>query len=161
MMFHWMDLSEQRWKAGQEPNKYSFFNRVVNEDIADARHTGTPCSVDHLSSFWQMQKTIADANGLGLIQYEGGNANRAEFSPALEAEERARFMDFYKHCNHTPEDAANYAAMFNRFIELGGKYPSKFVEARPVTYFGAWGGLRHLGDKNPVWDVVVEFNRHA
>ena len=74
------------------------------------------------------------------------------------AEERARFMEFYKQCNHTPEDAANYTAMFNQFIELGGKYPSKFVEARPVVYYGAWGGLRYLGDSNPVWDAVVKFN---
>ena len=36
--------------------------------------------------------------------------------------------------------------------------PAKFVEARPVGYFGAWGGLRYLGDSNPVWDSVVKFN---
>ena len=161
MVFRWMDRSERRWQAGLEPTKYSFFNRVVNEDIADARHTGMAYSVNKLPAFWQAQKTIADANGLGLIQYEGGNGNNAEFSPALEAEERARFMEFYKQCNHTPEDAANYTAMFNRFIELGGKYPSKFVEARPVVYFGAWGGLRYLGDSNPVWDAVVKFNRRV
>src|SRR5262249_50338492 len=145
-----MDRSERRWQAGLEQTKYSFFNRLVNEDIADARHTGTPYSVNKLPAFWRAQKKIADANGLGLIQYEGGNGNRAEFSPVLELKERARFMEFYKHCNHTIEDAANYSAMFNRFIELGGKYPSKFVEARPVVYWGAWGGLRYLGDKNPV-----------
>ena len=51
--------------------------------------------------------------------------------------------------------------MFNSFVELGGKYPSKFVEARPVGYFGAWGGLRYLGDSNPVWDSVVKFNGRA
>jgi hypothetical protein len=161
MVFRWMDRSERRWQAGLEQTKYSFFNRLVNEDIADARHTGTPYSVNKLPAFWQAQKEIADANGLGLIQYEGGNGNRAEFSPVLELKERARFMEFYKHCNHTTEDAANYSAMFNRFIELGGKYPSKFVEARPVVYWGAWGGLRYLGDKNPVWNAVVKFNRRA
>lgn len=160
-VFRWMDRSERRWQAGLEPTKYSFFNRVVNEDIADARHTGLDYSVKKLPEHWQAQKTIAGAHRLGLIQYEGGNGNNAQFSPALVAEERARFMEFYKQCNHTPEDAANYTAMFNRFIELGGKYPSKFVEARPVVYFGAWGGLRYLGDSNPVWDAVVKFNRRV
>ncbi len=160
-VFRWMDLSERRWQAGQEPTKYSYFNRIVNEDIADARHTGMAYSVNKLAAFWQAQMTIADTNGLGLIQYEGGNENVAQFSPALEMEERARFLEFYKHCNHTPEDAANYTAMFNQFIALGGKYPSKFVEARPVAYVGAWGGLRYLGDSNPVWDSVVKFNGRA
>ena len=158
MVFAWMDRSEKRWQAGLEPSKYSYFNRVVNEDIADARHTGMAEAVNKLTSYWQPQKIIADANGLGLIQYEGGNGNTAEFSPALAAEERARFMEFYKQCNHTPEDATNYTVMFNQFLELGGKYPSKFVEARPVVYYGAWGGLRYLGDSNPVWDAVVRFN---
>jgi hypothetical protein len=160
-VFRWMDLSERRWQAGLEPTKYSYFNRVVNEDIADARHTVMAYSVSKLGAFWRAQKIIADVHGLGLIQYEGGNGNNAEFSPALGTEERARFMEFYKQCNHTPEDAANYAAMFNRFIEIGGKYPSKFVEARPVAYVGAWGGLRYLGDNNPVWDAVVKFNGRA
>jgi hypothetical protein len=94
-VFRWMDRSERRWQAGLEPTKYSFFNRVVNEDIADARHTGIAFSVSKLTSFWQAQKTIADANGLGLIQYEGGNGNNPEFSPALETKERTRFMEFY------------------------------------------------------------------
>jgi hypothetical protein len=161
MIFHWMDLSERRWNAGLEPTKYSYFNRLVNEDLADARHTGMAFSVNKLPAFWQAQKNIADANGLGLIQYEGGNHNNAQFSPALETKERTRFMEFYKQCNHTPEDAANYTAMFSKFFEQGGEYPSKFVEARPVVYFGAWGGLRHLGDSNPVWDAVVKFNGRA
>jgi hypothetical protein len=161
MVFRWMDRSERRWQAGLEQTKYSFFNRVVNEDIADARHTGMPYSVKKLWAFWQAQKAIADANHLGLIQYEGGNGNEAAFSPILEAKERTRFMEFYKHCNHTTEDAANYIVMFNRFVELGGKYPSKFVEARPIVYWGAWGGLRYLGDSNPVWDAVVKFNRRV
>ena len=55
----------------------------------------------------------------------------------------------------------NYTAMFNSFAELGGRHPSKFLEARPVVYFGAWGGLRHLKDKNPVWDAVVTFNQRT
>ena len=160
-VFRWMDQSERRWQAGLESTKYSYFNRIVNEDIADARHTGVAYSVNKVLAFWQAQKKIADANGLGLVQYEGGNHNNAQFSPALKAEERARFMEFYRQSNHTPEDAANYTAMFNKFIEIGGRYPSKFVEARPVVYYGAWGGLRYLRDENPVWDAVVKFNERA
>jgi hypothetical protein len=157
----WMDLSESRWLAGREPAKYSYFNRMVNEDCTDSRHTGIPYSLEKLAVFWLAQKIIADAHGLGLIQYEGGNGNSPEFFGNLTAAERARFIEFYKHCNHTFEDADNYTAMFKKFLAIGGKYPSKFVDMGPVSRHGAWGGLRYLGDSNPVWDAVVTFNgRH-
>ncbi len=80
-VFRWMDQSESRWQAGQEPTKYSYFNRIVNEDITDARHTGMAYSVNKLGAIWQAQMIIADANGLGLIQYEGGNGNERSFHP--------------------------------------------------------------------------------
>ena len=160
-IFGWMDLSEKRWKDGLEPTKYSYFNRIVNEDCSDGRHTGTPYSLRKITSYWAAQKKLADANGLGFIQYEGGNHNDPRFFDTLTSNERERFIEFYRRCNHTSEDAANYAAMFNSFVAMGGKYPSKFVEAGAVSRYGAWGGLRHLADSNPVWDAVVAFNRRS
>ena len=157
----WMDTSERRWRAGLEPTQYTYFNRIVNEDCADGRHTGMAFAVDKLPAFWRAQKAIADANGLALIQYEGGNHNNPQFFGKLTAAEQTRFMEFYKQCNHTPEDAENYTTMFKSFIALGGRYPSKFVEMTPVSRYGSWGGLRYLGDKNPVWDAVVAFNGRA
>ena len=149
-IFHWMDLSETRWQVGLELTEHSYFNRVVNEESGH--------SIDKLVRDWRAQKIIADAEGLALIQYEGGNETRAGFSAPLALEERARYLEFYKRCTHTFEDAANYTTMFQRFIEVGGQYPAKYVEAGPVGYYGAWGGLRYLGDSNPVWDSVVKFN---
>ena len=135
---------------GLELTKHSYFNRLVNEESGH--------SIDKLARDWRAQKIIADAEGLALIQYEGGNETRAAFSTPLTPEERTRYLEFYKRCTHTFEDAANYTTMFNRFIDVGGQYPAKFVEAGPVGYYGAWGGLRYLGDSNPVWDSVVKFN---
>ena len=157
-VFDWMDISERRWLGGLEATKYSYFNRTVNEDCADGRHTGNSLAVDKLVPFWRSQKAIADANGLELIQYEGGNHNDPKFYSTLTPNQGARFMEFYKQCCHTFEDAQNYIAMFSNFIAAGGKYPSKFVEMSPVTRYGNWGGLRYLGDSNPVWDAVVAFN---
>src|SRR5262249_42764503 len=138
--------------------QFSYFNRVVNEDCSDGRHTGEPTSVDKVVGFWNAQKKVADANKLGLIQYEGGSHADPRLYDELPEAERARFMEFYKNCSHTPEDAKNYATMFAQFTAMGGKYPSKFVEGGPVTRWGNWGGLRHLKDSNPVWDAVVAFN---
>jgi hypothetical protein len=79
----------------------------------------------------------------------------------LTQEELEHFMAFYKNCNHTPEDATNYKAMFEAFTDMGGKFPSKFVEMSPVSRHGAWGGLRHMRDSNPVWAEVVAFNQRS
>jgi hypothetical protein len=101
---------------------------------------------------------VADANGLGFIQYEGGNHNDPKFFGQLSAPEQADLMQFYKNSNHTPEDAGNYTRIFQDFVDMGGVYPSKFVEMGPVSRYGSWGGLRYIGDKNAVWDAVVAFN---
>jgi hypothetical protein len=145
----WMDLSEQRWENGLEPTKYSYFNRVVNYNL-----------LDHKSS-WSAQKAIADANGLGFIQYEGGNGNVPGFFDSLVPAEQVRLMEFYRRSCHTVEDAQNYKLMFSSFVAMGGKYPAKFVEAGPVTRHGNWGALRYPGDRNPVWDAVVAFNARS
>jgi hypothetical protein len=151
--FALMDESERLWKEGAEPTRFAHFNRVINEQCATA--------LEEVFGFWEQQKAVADAYGLRLIQYEGGNHNDPAFAHSLTPDEFNRFMEFYKNCNHTPEDAANYKAMFERFVELGGEFPSKFVEMAPVGRYGAWGGLRHMGDSNPVWDEVVAFNRRT
>jgi hypothetical protein len=157
----WMDESEQRWKDGLEPTKCSYFNRLVNEDVADGRYTHIPGSLDKIIGFWRAQKAIAGANGLGFIQYEGGNSNVPQFFGSLTMAEQARFMEFYRESCHTAEDARNYTSMFNAFVAIGGKYPAKFVEAGAVTRYGNWGALRYLGDSNPVWDAVVAFNARS
>ncbi len=154
----WMDVSEQRWKDGLESTKYSYFNRVINEDMLDGRHTHILRSLDKIVEFWRAQKVVADASGLGFSLYEGGNGSVPFLIGSLAPVERTRFMEFYKQSCHTVEDARNYTSMFNAFIAMGGKYPAKFVEAGPVTRFGNWGALRYPGDSNPVWDAVVAFN---
>ncbi len=154
----WMDVSEQRWKDGLEPTKYSYFNRAINEDLFDGRYTHILRSLDKIIEFWRAQKAIADANGLGFIQYEGGNGNVPFLVGSLAPAERARFMEFYRQSCHTAEDARNYTSMFSAFVAMGGKFPAKFVEVGPVNRFGNWGALRYPGDSNPVWDAVVAFN---
>lgn len=157
----WMDVSEQHWKDGLEPTKYSYFNRVINEDVLDGRHTHILRSLDKIVEFWRAQKAVADANGLGLVQYEGGNGSVPFVIGSLAPAERTRFMEYYMQSCHTAEDARNYKRMFDAFVAMGGKYPAKFVEAGPVSRFGSWGGLRYPGDSNPVWDAVVAFNARS
>lgn len=154
----WIDDSIARFKAGQEPTRYSYFNRMVSEDLIDARHTKMQGSFVNVFGWWRDQKAIADANGLGLIQYEGGNHNTLTSKTLADD---PLYREFWLNTQFSPEDAANHTRMFEGFASLGGHYPSKFVEMGVPTRYGAWGGLRYMGDKNPVWDAVVAFNRRA
>jgi hypothetical protein len=156
-----MEVSKRRWEDGFEQTKYSYFNRVVNEDMLDGRYTHISRSLDKIVEFWRAQKAIADSNGLGFIQYEGGNGNVPYLAGSLAPPERALFMEFYRQSCHTLEDAQNHTSMFDAFVAMGGKFPAKFVEAGPVTRFGNWGALRYPGDSNPVWHAVVAFNARA
>ena len=152
----WMDDSLTRFNAGLEPTKYTYYDRMINEDLYDGRHTGTIFSiVNSQEILWEPNKAVADANGLGFIQYEAGNSNAlADGGFSNDAQRREYFPEGV----HTAADAANYTRMFTAWHALGGKYPAKFTEANPDTINGSFGGLRHPGDSNPVWDAVVEFN---
>jgi hypothetical protein len=155
----WINDSIARFEKGLEPTKYSYWDRMINEDLRDGRHAGAGgFSLVDVEAYWLKQKAIADAHGLGLIQYEGGN--HAILGQHLHQD--ARYLEFYARCNHTAEDSANYTEMFRRFVAIGGRYPCKFVDFSPAGRFGAWGGLRWMSgtamDKNPVWDAVVAFN---
>ncbi len=154
----WIDDSIARFQARQEPTRHSYFNRIVNEDIIDGRHSNMPGSLDKVFGWWRDQKAIADANGLGLIQYEGGNHN---ILTSRTLAEDPLYREFWLSTQFTPEDAANYMRMFEGFLSLGGHHPAKFVEMGVPTRYGAWGGLRYMRDKNPVWDAVVSFNQRA
>ncbi len=151
----WLDDSITRFEANLEPTRYAYYNRKINADLYDANETGITFSVTGLQAFWDAHKAIADANGLGFIQYEAGNSN-ALADGGLSAD--AEWREFFPEGTQTTEDAANYTAMFEAFEAIGGTYPSKFTEANPVNIFGSFGALRYPGDSNPVWDAVVEYN---
>src|SRR5208282_6245649 len=103
-------------------------------------------------TFWPAQKAIADTHGLDLRQYEGGlhyvgNVYLTGYGG------NPQFTEFLVNIGHTKETADVYAAMYSTFFQVGGHYPSKFVEAGLTSRYGTWAGLRFIpGDEsNPVW----------
>jgi hypothetical protein len=111
-----------------------------------------------VSTYWPAHKTIADANGLSLEQYEGqshfvGSTVLAGFGG------NAEFNDIMYGTAFTQEAADVFAKMCSDFLMLGGT-PSKFFEAGPPLPSGTWGGIRVLpGDEeNPLWLAVRNAN---
>src|SRR5208282_1528254 len=121
--------------------KYTYFDQMVNADNYNGQFTGQALCLTKVIAGWQAQKNIADANGLGFIQYEGGNANDIT---ALQG--NAAYVEFWPNCCLTKTDALNYARMYDAFVNMGGHYPAKFVMDGPISKFGSWGALRWPGD---------------
>jgi len=161
-LFGWMDTSESRWLAGLEPTKYAYYDRMVNEERYDGRHIGITNTVLHIQTYWLNHQTKVAKRGLKICQYEGGDhdeMNASNLWNACNASEKTRLIEFYKETTHSELSGINYTTMFQRFADIGGEYPSKFIDLGPITQYGNWGGLRSIGDSNPVWDAVVKANR--
>lgn len=148
-----MDDSATRFTNGLEATKYSYYDRVWNQEMTDGSLAGNTFAVTKLPAFWQAHKDLIDTLGLKLIQYEGGYA--IAFTAFAND---AQVKEFVPKSTHTALAAETFRLEWQEFLDMGGVYPAKYVDATPVSQFGAYGGLRWIGDSNPVWDAAVEFN---
>jgi hypothetical protein len=151
--------------AATYPERWTWFA----EQLRDSMITGT-CAAGYNTRYsvaslkeviWPAQFAIAAANGMDLRQYEGGcgfegdirlQANGGSFSPV--------FTEFLYATSHTEQMAEVYTASYTAFFEIGGNYPSKFVDLGGDSPYGTWGGMRYVpGDEiNPVWLAVRAAN---
>jgi hypothetical protein len=164
LLFKLMDTSNANHISDprNNPTKYSYFNRVLAESWLNGASNGfiSPISVASLrDNFWPAQKAIADARELELTQYEGGLHFVGDIFLAGYGG-NPQFTEYLVNIGHTEETAAVYAAMYDAFFRVGGRNPSKFVEAGGDSQWGTWAGMRYIpGDEgNPVWRVVRQAN---
>ena len=155
----WLDDSITRFNSGLEKTKYAYFSRIVNEDLYNGLHSGLQFSITNSEVILHTpNKTVADANGLGLIQYEGGNSNALNDFAGGSRNTDSQWREFFPESVHNPDDAANYTNMMNAFTTLGGAFPAKFTEANADNIFGSFGGMKYPGDTNPTWEAVCAYN---
>jgi hypothetical protein len=164
LLFELMDASNAKFIADSKnyPTKYTYFNRVVAASWLNGSSEGfvTGHSIASLrDEIWPAQRAVADAAGLDLRQYEGGlhfvgDINLASYGG------NPQFTEYLVHIGHTKETAEVYTAMYLAFFQIGGHYPSKFVEGGPTGPYGTWGGMRFIpGDEhNSVWAAVQKAN---
>lgn len=176
--FRLMDESESRF--GTNPTRYPTKYQYFNEQFAQLCRTGT-CDfgitmstayvLDYMDApttgYWRQQKAVADTYGLELTQYEGGchflGSTMITGHPGTQNPIGGRFIEYQVAAGHSPEVGSVYDSGYHRFFLMGGKDPSKFVEAGPSTLIGTWGGIRYwptfatpAGDMaNPVWQAVT------
>lgn len=160
----WVTTSIDRFNNSLEATQYDYFIRQATENArSSASFPATTVSIADLkNTIWPAVKTVADANGLGLIQYEAGAHDN--ISSASQYND-SQFADFWNTMRYDATYAALYGEMFQAFLDVGGSDPSKFVEAQGQSpQFGSWGAMRWLGggvtniDTNAVWNQVEDFN---
>jgi len=174
--FQLMDQSNSNFISNPVtyPTKYTYFN----QQMATACMTGTCAAgvttsehIEQLKGNWAAQYAVAKARGLGMRQYEGGchlvgDGNLAALGI------NSQYSEYLVNFGHSAEIGPVYSAMYKAFIQQGGNYASKFVEAGPTSQFGTWGGIRfwkNVGNSevddtgNPVWQATLDYNnnRHA
>jgi hypothetical protein len=164
LVFELMDASAAKHASdpARFPSKYTYFNKILATSWLNGESDGfsTYVSVKSLKEqFWPAQKTIAEAYGLELHQYEGGLHFVGDIYLAGYGG-NPQFTEYLVYIGHTQETAEVYTAMYAGFFEIGGHRPSKFVELGRPSPYGTWGGMRFLpGDAtNPVWTAVRSAN---
>ncbi|MCP5074940.1 MAG: calcium-binding protein [Rhodobacteraceae bacterium] len=107
-----------------------------------------------LTDTYPYQAEVAARNGLELVMYEGGT----HVVGAGENTDNETLTKFFTHFSYTPEMAAIYQKLLTGWRDADGTLFNAFVDVAAPGKFGSWGGLRHLDDSNPRWDVLAEFN---
>lgn len=171
-IFDLMDDSESANIADSEtyPTKYTLFNQVCAQGWrqGDVTWTGEIGGTLNFGGYavyvedWLDQKVITDANGLLLMQYEGG----CHFIPsdAMQANGgNPRFNEFMFEMGYSEDIGEIYRETQSMFLLLGGVLPAKFVEGGLASQFGVWAGMRFIpGDEdNPVWQATKLCNSGA
>ncbi len=96
----------------------------------------------------------AEAAGLDLIMYEGGSHVAAQ----MDRVDDEALTTFFEQFNYSPQMARLYMQLIDGWNAAGGRMFNAFVDVAAPSKWGSWGGLRHLDDANPRWDVLMAHN---
>lgn len=173
-IFNMMDQSAANFASDPMtyPTKYTYFS----QQLAQSLLTGT-CSFGYntgvsvaalKATYWPAQRAIALANGMDLRQYEGGSQYVGDGHIAVSGI-GTQFNEYLIQTGHLSDMASVYAASYKAFTQVGGIFPSKFVEGGNTSQFGTWCGIRwwkNAGNSgvddtgNPVWQAAMNFNEN-
>lgn len=107
-----------------------------------------------IDRYFPYHADVAEKHGLDMIMYEGGThvVGFANWT------ENQRLTDFYTSFNYTEGVADLYRDVLDGWDAAGGKLFNAFVDVSKPSRWGSWGHLRHLDDKNPRWQALMEYN---
>ncbi|MFW2589656.1 calcium-binding protein [Sagittula sp. SSi028] len=161
-MTGWLDQSEA---LAVEAGEAEGLRRVsLREFVKEARFDGAVAPVAQalaegslkqlIEEVFPYQAAAARRYGLDLVMYEGGTHVTAHGAQVQDE----RLTSFFETFNYTPEMAKLYETLLGGWADAGGTLFNAFVDVAPASQWGSWGGLRHLHDNNPRWDMLMAYN---
>ncbi len=119
------------------------FERVA---IKDGMEDAIPNVLEGLAN----QRAQADANGMRLVVYEGGQHMHHSFAVEGMTEQEAQSLgDFVAGFVRSPEMAALYADLWDGWQKVGQGSFMQFTETSAPSRWGSWGILAFPGDDTP------------
>lgn len=122
--------------------------RAEDEVTALAR-----ADLGHLTSeLWPYHARIARDHGLRLVAYEGGTHIVGHGAVMNDQQ----LTDFFTAYSYSPQMGHLYQDLLASWEEVGGTLFMHYADVAGPSKFGSWGALRHLDDRNPRWDALIE-----
>mgnify|MGYP000707352929 CR=1 FL=1 len=119
-------------------------------------------SIPQIEAFLANMRSIADAYGLDILAYEGGQHVQHSFAVSdLTDAELATLTDFLGDFVRSPQMADLYAELWDVWVEVSDGPFMQFGDVAAPSKYGSWGLLSALGDTNPRAEFLFEQNETA
>ncbi len=148
------------------------FDSLLSVTIEEMLEEGTlfvrslPSIGESARTAFDGQKAKADAYGLDLIAYEGGQHLAAATWGAYSANlSDPTLTDFLADLNQSPELGELYEYWFAAWQAAGGEMFAHYSDYGLPSRYGSWGSLEHLGEQHEPgadthrYDVLNELNQ--
>jgi hypothetical protein len=134
-------------------NRFDLATNLAASELENGAVTGqVGGSLSHLvKEVLPHHAAVAKQRGLTLMMYEGGTHVVANGGLLDDSEITA----FFQHLNYSRQMGTLYDHLLAGWSKLTPAPFNAFVDVYAPSKWGSWGGLRHLGDDNPRWQVLA------
>ena len=120
---------------------------------------GYSWSIPFVKAKWLEHKAFADAYGMDLIAYEGGQHVHHSFAvTGLTDAEVTALTSFMTEFVRSEYMAALYDALWEAWKDVGDGPFIQFGDVGVPSRWGSWAILSHLGDSNPRAELIFALN---
>ena len=135
-------------------HRFDLALELARQELLDGSVSGDPANsvrhlLDHTLAY---HARVAAEHGLTMVMYEGGT--HVVVPPSRHGD--SDLVEFIMALNHSPQMADLYRILIEGWAALTPAPFNVFTDIGMPTVWGSWGGLRHIDDRNPRWDAVME-----
>ncbi len=141
----------ESWLSDADGGLRKAFREVEFGDVINDGYPFDPL-VD-VAEVWKRQKALADAEGLELIAYEGGQ----HVAPIGEVGFNQGIVDLLVKMNQAEEMGRLYTKMFEAWQNIG-TINVLFNDVQAYGGSGSWGLVPQLGDTTPKYEATMAQN---